>query len=225
MDMKKRQAFTLAEVLLSMLVLGIVAVMTIPALLNEVKDRQYWAIFYKSYTVVQEAISYARGNGETFYDTNKKAWESVKVNDDFDLYRKYLKIFDGPRTDCLYFDKNQCFPLPTFRGLNKQFISLNVENAVSYVTPNQAVIAFGEIQNLGAEGNIAPVVFIDANGVKKPNMLGRDIFLAYMDVEKNQLLPMGAMGTPFENQSLCDINKTGYTCAYEIIKNKSYEVK
>lgn len=223
--MKNKRAFTLAEVLISMLILGIIAVMIVPVLLNKVKDRQYWAIFYKSYTVVQEAISYARVNDETFYDTKLGAWQSVKFDDNFEIYRKYLKIFDGPRTDCLYFNKDICYTTPVIKGLNKQIIELNLKNQVSYITPNNAVVAFGELENLNGDGKISPVLLIDSNGVKKPNMLGKDIFLAYMDVDRNQLLPMGAIGTPLENQALCTTGSNGYTCAYEIIKNKSYEIK
>ena len=47
--MKAKFAFTLAEVLITLGIIGIVAAMTIPALMENVRDVQFRSKFFKSY--------------------------------------------------------------------------------------------------------------------------------------------------------------------------------
>ncbi len=52
----RRKGFTLAEVLLTLLVIGVVAAMTIPTLLQGIEDRDRQSAFKKSVSVLDEAI-------------------------------------------------------------------------------------------------------------------------------------------------------------------------
>ena len=51
-----RKGFTLAEVLTTLMVIGVVAAMTIPTLLNSTDDQQYKVAFKKSVSVLSQAI-------------------------------------------------------------------------------------------------------------------------------------------------------------------------
>ena len=55
--MKKMKGFTLAEVLTTLMVIGVVAALTIPALMNNTGDRQYKAQYKKALSVLENAIS------------------------------------------------------------------------------------------------------------------------------------------------------------------------
>ncbi|MDD3594072.1 MAG: type II secretion system protein [Candidatus Gastranaerophilales bacterium] len=54
--MMKRNAFTLAEVLTTLMVIGVVAAMTIPALINSTDDQQNRVAFKKAMSVLGQAI-------------------------------------------------------------------------------------------------------------------------------------------------------------------------
>ncbi len=55
----KRAAFTLAEVLITLAVIGIVAALTIPSLVQSYKERQYVSQLKKTYSVLQNAFQMA----------------------------------------------------------------------------------------------------------------------------------------------------------------------
>ena len=52
----KFKAFTLAEILVTIGIIGFVSAMTIPSLINNVKDTRFRTQFLKTYTVIQQAI-------------------------------------------------------------------------------------------------------------------------------------------------------------------------
>jgi hypothetical protein len=63
------------------------------------------------------------------------------------------------------------------------------------------------------------VFFIDINGVKPPNVFGRDLFAFYYYV--NTLVPAGFPGSG--NEGTCTLKSTGYGCAYEVLTNKNMD--
>ena len=52
----KFKAFTLAEMLITIGIIGFVSAMTIPSLINNVKDTRFRTQFLKTYTVIQQAL-------------------------------------------------------------------------------------------------------------------------------------------------------------------------
>ncbi len=55
-SLKKRTAFTLAEVLITLGIIGIVAAMTMPSLINTTQKKELETAFKKQYSVLQQAI-------------------------------------------------------------------------------------------------------------------------------------------------------------------------
>ena len=58
--MKKIFAFTLAEVLITLGIIGIVAALTIPGLITKCKEMQYRTIYKKVYSSLNQAMKYAQ---------------------------------------------------------------------------------------------------------------------------------------------------------------------
>lgn len=62
---------------------------------------------------------------------------------------------------------------------------------------------------------------VDVNGVSKPNIMGKDLFLFTYDVEKRSLLPMGHPDSMYPYDTNCVAKDgTGYGCAYYVLKFK-----
>ena len=67
-----KNAFTLAEVLTTLMVIGVVAAMTIPTLLNSTDEQQYKVAFKKSLAVLSQAVQLNIAKGEECNITNSK---------------------------------------------------------------------------------------------------------------------------------------------------------
>ena len=55
-DWEKKVAFTLAEVLITIGIIGVVAAMTIPSLLINLQDKQFKAMYKKYYSTLAQAL-------------------------------------------------------------------------------------------------------------------------------------------------------------------------
>lgn len=91
----------------------------------------------------------------------------------------------------------------------------------SFFTTNEFILNDGTIIYMGVWWNVV-WISADVNGAKKPNVLGKDLFLFY-PTEDGVLLPMGAKGTYYQNlggtaEARCNNSKTdnyslfGATC-------------
>lgn len=52
----KKHAFTLAEVLITLGIIGVVSAMTLPSLVNRTRQKELQTSFQKQYTLLQQAI-------------------------------------------------------------------------------------------------------------------------------------------------------------------------
>ncbi len=65
---------------------------------------------------------------------------------------------------------------------------------------------------------------IDTNGISKPNIMGKDLFIFQYNSETHSLLPMGASNTMYPYKTYCiDNNATGYGCAYYVLNFKNMD--
>ena len=100
----KFKAFTLAEILVTIGIIGFVSAMTIPSLINNVKDTRFRTQFLKTYTVIQQALKRMEADDivikSKFYDRERNPF-----------YKTLLSYLTNSTDcgDCLSFRKN---PLP-----------------------------------------------------------------------------------------------------------------
>ena len=107
-----KKGFTLAEVLITLVVIGVVAAVTMPTLLQRYKNQEVESKLRKIYTVMNQAIRMSEvDNGpKEYWDNACTANEEGSRNDDckqnfekyFLKYLKYSKVEDIPPTSGLY---------------------------------------------------------------------------------------------------------------------------
>lgn len=198
-----KEGFTLAEVLITLGIIGIVAAMTLPSLVNKTHNQEYVAAFKKVYSELSQVYMLIKAeNGGTFEGLCKSS------NDYYTLFAKYLKkvkickagssIGKCWAKDWYYSSGNKVYTsesssssliLPS--GASMLFLYLS-ENCDS---PNELK------ENIGC-GRIR----IDINGTKKPNVVGKDIFDFY--VTKDALIARGSQKTNTSQTS--DWGKAAY---------------
>jgi competence protein ComGC len=213
---EKIAAFTLAEVLITLGIIGVVAALTMPALISNYKKKELETAFKRNYSIIQQAVG---------------KWE----------FEKGEKLFNMSRDDISaelssYFNTNctgytDCVPNGKVTGLYQSlhggtayenFInegSFRTTDGVNYYTDD------GDL-NTAQDGYL--FITVDINGAfKKPNRWGYDVFM-FEVISDGKLLPEGAPGTYLYRTSnpLCSLNltdsKNGQACAYYALTDKDY---
>lgn len=211
----KRKGFTLAEVLIALAIIGVVAVLTIPTLVSGYK-KEVWANSLAVAVSNFETAMHGMINKDGVYDLYEtKAWTNI---DKLDMTSDDAKInnfvsFLGDSFSISY-DKKAKTIDSIYQGANKMRdikneIMLDLSGQDYYFVPlklKQGTIYFLHIadskksddslteeklieENVGLS-SIAAEVIIDINGTGKPNTIGKDIFWFALSPE-GKLYPKG----------------------------------
>lgn len=163
----KSVAFTLAEVLIVLGIIGIIAEMTIPTLMNNVADAQVKAGMKVAYsTLAQAALAAANDSGGSMGGGALKDLIKSQLN--------YTK-------DCDSGLSGGCLPSGTLSldGTASSFDSLNalvLKNGMTmtfYTDSSDCTACIGTCTECGW-------VLVDVNGFKKPNRIGKDSATFYV---------------------------------------------
>lgn len=209
--MKRRTGFTLAEVIIVLGIVGIVAEMTIPSVLSDFQEKTALTQFQKSYTELSQAyISAAQENGTI------NNWATDQ--DMYNYMKPYLKIMeDCPKT-------TGCFPKVTYNGIKGTTVGLYFYNPSTYKLrlANGASILFKpSYEPMGT-------VYIDINGDKAPNAFGKDMFV-FMLATKSGAPYITGYNLAWAGVNYCSLTLDssgwidGGTCSNWIIKNKNMD--
>lgn len=207
----KYKAFTLAEILITLGIIGVVAAMTIPILMQNIQDMQFKEAAKAAYSKASQAVNQMKndnGGDLSYYYGNTN-----KFKPDFIQYFKVAK-------DC---GNSGCFP--------SNLTTLHGDSVSNWITGyGQFVTIDGMTWGIyNASGSNPILITVDVNGHNaKPNILGRDIFL--FQLLNDNVVPMGSQGTWFANQSngnyYCKKSYSdpsqGYGCMDFVIRGTSY---
>lgn len=217
MNISNGKAFTLAEVLITLGIIGIVAAMTLPTLITNYKKKQTVAQLQKVYSVLSQALQRSEvDNGEYEY------WEEPIAMGSAAYYKKYwhpyfkiMKICNNYK-DCQYKGERPWF---TIKGTPETLLFSHVQYRVPFLTSDGALIS---ISIASGESSIRyNGIIVDLNGPKAPNAFGIDTFLFVM-VPKRGIVPDGYELTPTQVNTRCHSN--GFSCAAKIMQN-GWEIK
>ena len=169
-DKKILSAYTLAEVLVTLGIIGIVASLTIPQIVQNYKEKVYKNEYKKAFSDLSQVFTTAINNSElltrtTDYDKNATTseWEAIKK------YIKYTK---------------ECSP--------KDLYSCWADGDKFGNMPNNNSGAYSIIDIRGRSWTVyypyQNIYLVDTNGLKGPNQFGKDRFpLALGDKNGNRI--------------------------------------
>lgn len=182
--MKRFSAFTLAEVLITLGIIGVVAAMTMPALINNTRNKELQVQFKKTYTELNQASQKFKLDNEIAIPEYAKSYGTTKMISELKKYFKgAVSLTGGTNYEGEALGNYQMYTL----GGTK------VHHGICDVTGFFAesggrVFRFNE--NPPAENENGPSVCIDINGAKKPNRYGIDIFI-FLFTTDGFVIPMG----------------------------------
>lgn len=202
----KHTAFTLAEVLITLGIIGVVAALTIPALISNSNKEQKLALLKKDYAMLAQAVRMSeQDNGPNEqWDWGDGAGAYTTPRQSFDVYWKpYLKIlkYCTSSTDCGY--------------PNNSIYEESGAVAASVVNTSSATTVY--LQDGTAMTVWADVgwhfIYFDLNAGKGPNTYGIDVFLFEL-LPGNGLMPYGMTDTWG-----CKTGHGFYNCSAKIMKD------
>lgn len=233
-------AFTLAEVLITLGIIGTIAAMVIPTVFADFKKIQYTAALKKTYTNLNHVISQILAEhdcaGHDFSCTGLFAYnpsldaDAKKIGSTFAQHFKVVK-------NCSNTDTASCF------GTKKKNYDGGPESPVdNYLGPENYTFITADDTSFAIRGlstaspdcslsaGIPPIdricgyITVDVNGLKPPNSMGRDVFL-FMLTNSGVLYPSGGEKFDFiglwwngATKSCVDTNKEGDFCAGRIME-------
>lgn len=206
------KAFTLAEVLITLVIIGVIAAMTIPTLMKNTQKQEFVTGLKKANSTLQQAmINMARNN-----DSSPGDYSFLNVTNFMDEMAKVTNVIKrcNSTAACFGNDYNTAY-----KRLNSQNTS-GMGNGKGIITSDGMIACFVRYnvshgQSAEDNANTLGYVMVDVNGSKGPNIWGRDVFL--FDVISNKgLIPAGSF-----SDSDCNLNGYGFTCAAKVLKENA----
>lgn len=205
-------AFTLAEILITLGIIGVVAAMTIPSIIQNAQEKAIVSQLKKAYSTLSQAVSLAIQNNGTvdtwdignYGDTGK----AINILTNLTPYLKIIKTCTGPVSNGC--NPNNSYALSggayAWNWDNVQYRAELSDGTYLYVLngTTSCVSNFGNTTEL-KQG--CGYIYSDVNGSKPPNTIGKDVFLFYL--LKNQLYPTGTT------------NDTNYTFSTDCAKESA----
>ena len=243
----KRNAYTLAETLLTIGIVGIVAALTLPTVTTSYRKQIYAKTLSSAVSSFNTAIStmIIKEDRNNLLETD--AWQEVQAGNNFNLsnadsaatirsfmarIRNGLSVSDYETNQLTY----ELLAGGAYSPLGGNGIRFKTNKGIEYL------IHIDNASNLGARNeltastqgynylNKAADVCIDVNGEENPNMLGRDLFCYELSTE-GTLYPIGSRDQILYNngvlnvdvEDLCVNQRNGLFCAEYLAQNE-YEM-
>ncbi|MBO6087089.1 type II secretion system protein [bacterium] len=210
-----KKGFTLAEVLITLGVIGVVAALTMPTLIDRYNKKVWVNQLKKSYSIVEQGFQKMMADEEVFDLSNVSVFSALSSNKNVSCSASYTengeicqpilqhvkKYFKGEYGvlghDIYTFDKSEklvskdrgIYQLPDGTQIDFYFSDFASPNDCKTIKENGGHIC----KRLGFS-------MIDINGKKGPNLIGRDVF--YFTIgEDGKLYPSNGI----DDALICDI--------------------
>lgn len=196
----KKKGFTLSEVLITVVVIGIVAAMTIPTLMNDYHYKTYSAKIKKSVYEFSSAV-------DTFItEEGKTSLTSTSLFGDSGLDKFMTNKFNVIKT-CSN-SSDGCFA-SSYKSINGSNSNGNFSCSKSYTLADGSAVCL----TIG-EDKKNVTLNIDINGTESPNMGGRDMFSFTVDSN-------GVVKDTDVNESKCKGSSVGDSC-FSLLRDKGF---
>ena len=190
-----KKAFTLAETLITLGIIGVVAAMTIPNLLTKMDRDRKIATVRKAQSILNQAIKLSTIDNEDY-----EAWDTTLPPREYldKYYTPYMKViaYCDTYSKCNY---KSAVPWSRYNGSNS-YTEFNAYSRIPIFTLDGILYSISQsgggndqedtdsiydMNYIGSNG-----VFIDVNGPNKPNRFGNDVFMLVRNKD-GSVMPLG----------------------------------
>lgn len=203
-----KNAFTLAEVLITLLIIGVVSAIIVPNIINDTQNAEFKTAWRKAYSEIEQA------NRRVLLDNGGS------LNNLFPLYSAFVNVYKpylNYTKMCTYAEnEGNCWHrsgqwyhidgTPRNHDSIYGFVLSNGSLFQLWTTSSDCTLQIGSTQYYECAK-----VMVDVNGWKKPNTIGKDIFCAHL--LENKIVPAGIDG------DWSFINTEGWGISASYLKN------
>ncbi len=224
-SLRLNDGFTLAEILITLTIIGVVASMTLPAIIQKNTEKTTVARLKKAYSTLSQAYLGVLSN-----DGSPDEWNLPYYMEDdggqyiLDKFKPWLKIIKdcGTREKGCYSEGNEDTQKETAAK-----VVLNDGTCLSFkVWQEQCMASFGNVQQVK---NICGIIEVDVNCLKTPNKSGQDIFRFFLT--KDRIFPYGTalqdsgdLDNPHRlSFAYCAKHKGGLGCTAWVLYNENMD--
>ena len=220
-----KKGFTLAEVLITLGIIGVVAAMTIPSLIQSYKEKATVTAVKQSYSIFAQALKMVTIDNpdlSALTDNSLSAKENSQIM--FKEISKHIKKVKSCDVD------KKCMGNTYYLNLNNEKVSNwdTYNNLVTGVLANGTSFWILSLPaSISGEETYAGQIGIDINGNKRPNKFGVDFF--WFTFNKNGELFAGRGQGPGGTYWNCELSPSnsnwsnGYGCSEWIITHENMD--
>ena len=162
------KAFTLAEVLVTLGIIGVVSAMTVPTLMQNYQRKSYVTQLHKVYNELQQAAQ------QYMTDRNAVNLREAGLTSN-DALANFVKTYFKVVNDCGA-EHQPCFA-SSYKNLSGKDLGQATGQPLNVTLASGASFGFG-ISSTGTGDNNRVAIFdVDINGPQGPNISGRDVFI------------------------------------------------
>ena len=210
-------AFTLAEVLITLGIIGVVAAMTIPTLMTNIKAQKMRTAFLKQYSVIQQVFKQMESD-DISLDPSTYAAST--------FYKTFANYLTGATLCTSSSDNELCYHRDSnvYKGILRNYLDDG-----NIVMKDGTLLMF---ENTRKTVHTNVFITVDLNGIKNPpNALGFDTFT--FEFKDGVLRTMGDKDTQYQGDAYCNLDKVlnetntyfayhGIACAQKAKEDSDY---
>ncbi|MBR1425663.1 prepilin-type N-terminal cleavage/methylation domain-containing protein [bacterium] len=168
-----RKALTTAELMVALTIVGVIAVLVLPSMVQNYHKKIYVSKLQKTYMELSNAVEQAcaDNNVSSFFYTPYAARLNNTQTKAF--FKKYMKV------------KSEV------SGFSSFYKAIDGSSHASYIQGSPVMLSGGQAISMVCDGSGNPTrtcyVFLDINGKEEPNMAGRDMFTFSINARTNEI--------------------------------------
>ena len=169
-----KKGFTLAEVLITLGIVGVIAVLTVPSVMQDYKNKLYVTQLKKAY------IDITNGIQQELNDEHLDNFHLTKGSNGAQYFlTNYITHSKG--SACT----NDCIKKLT--GKDVTYESTSGDDAGTFSAQYGVITKYGAVITMRTDEDYDAIFYIDVNGAEPPNITGRDIFSLVMRNGTNEV--------------------------------------
>ena len=231
---KEKTAFTLAEVLITLGIIGVVAAMTIPGLINKYQKHVIESNLKETYSILQQTMKF------TEYDDVSL---DINIPDNISGMQTWFETFLQPHLKYaqVCYNESGCWQSQgatktlsggtagwnrTGIGLGNGIITIRLNNGANLCLDGYNKSDTLKWFGVDIDDSTGMAIYIDANGDRAPNVIGKDIYAVVFTVDDG-LVPAGKDQSNEDVDSNCksgvSSSNAGYWCMMKV-KNSGWVI-
>ncbi len=211
----KKSGFTLAEVLITLGIIGVVASITIPMLIANYQKKQTVTKLQKAISVINQAYRLS------YDDVGEVTAEEARAMGGEEYFQKYWEPYIKVTSicneiGCGYKNSGQPWKMPSGNTYPLQLqtdysrVGFNTSDGYFYMV----------VTVVGATTlTTSDILVVDINGINKPNILGKDVFVLKRKIDGEKggvVVPACYSGSKSGIDNNCSKTGNGDCCAEKI---------